>query len=688
MTQALQSAKDYGYDISKINASRTNNEIVWDSDNDVFCYVNEGKLEYLPDSVDNNKKLKADSYKLWKIYADAPKAGENFSIYVAGQGAANYVNSNYVNVGVDCGDYTIQNVSYKNDGEKRDVVIRTNGTATLTIDAPKDTVYHYEKVDLVDIKSVDSNASYHERGEVSLAKIANGRIVVTEEAKIGGIHAVATEDDFNDIKIAVVGNAEVPAITRDAVSEDSKTEEGTYTKFVLEVQTIATETTVEDNSEYVWISVVVDGEGEATTSTEVATSKTSLTEETKITEEGQSVVAKAVAEATKSTMKIYDVRNESELSAALGASEEKVTINIIDDFEITSVGLFSRDTTIFGSGHEIKGKATRVFRMTVANLNVKIYSLKITSICTATSDVRGISFDNASAGSSLLLDGCSVSASFYVINAVPGADNLNITVKNGTVAAGWAALNIYSANSTITIENATLKGLNDKNYNSDGWNNFNTITIDGGGHQNAGSHPAGECGYNNTINIVNSTIYASSSSGNKQYWVGLQYNAINNKVIVDQKSKSIDVFGNDQINNFYVGSLPNSIVVNGNELLRQPDAYYTNAAANYNEGNITSTSPTNEMNCYFESPFINGWLADGEGVRLLSDIELSSNVTLQMTSGSIYLIFDGHTIIGGKIVLQDTASVISENGNMSSVFEGNVTVIDNQDGSYTYSLSE
>jgi len=246
MTQALQSAKDYGYDISKINASRTNNEIVWDSDNDVFCYVNEGKLEYLPDSVDNNKKLKADSYKLWKIYADAPKAGENFSIYVAGQGAANYVNTNDVNVGVDCGDYTIQNVSYQNDGANRDVVIRTNSNLTsLTINAPSDKVYHYDSVGNVNIISSDM-ASYHENGTVSFLEVAGGHVVLEETAKVSAVHFTATNGEFKNsdnktisIDLSKVSEENMPDFSRDPVTIP---DDGAY---VAEVTT--------DKTEYVWL---------------------------------------------------------------------------------------------------------------------------------------------------------------------------------------------------------------------------------------------------------------------------------------------------------------------------------------------------------------------------------------------------------------------------------------------------
>jgi len=220
MESALNAAKAYGYDISKINASATNNEILWDSQNDVFCYVNGGELEYLPDSVDADKKLKPNSFKLWKIYSAAPKAGDNYSIYVASQAAADYVNDNDVSVGVDCGDYTIQNVSYKNTGDARDVVIRTNG-GTLTVDAKDDTVNHYGEATVLNIEAVDTKNCYREFGTVANAQIKKGKIVIeSAEAKVENLLLVAKADKsgFEKIVVETKTGAELPTLDRTDVN--------------------------------------------------------------------------------------------------------------------------------------------------------------------------------------------------------------------------------------------------------------------------------------------------------------------------------------------------------------------------------------------------------------------------------------------------------------------------------------
>jgi hypothetical protein len=244
------------------------------------------------------------------------------------------------------------------------------------------------------------------------------------------------------------------------------------------------------------------------------------------------------------------VKNEAELKAAVANSSVN---NIIVDNDIDvveGVVLVSSSSTIYGNGNTITNTANRVVRITNPDLNVKFYNTKIVSKCTGSADVRGISFDDASANSSLLLDNCLVSASFYAINAIPGANNLTITINNGTVAAGWAAFNLYSNNSTITVKDSTLKGINDKGENS--WNNFNTITLDGY-CLNRSKNYVGTAGSGNTVNIINSVINSSSESDNNQYWIGLQYGAINNTVNVDEATKIVDNNNVDMKTNFLIG---------------------------------------------------------------------------------------------------------------------------------------
>ena len=62
MAGALAAAAEFGYDISKINAKANGNEILWDSVANVFCYLNDGVVEYVSE-VDN----KGTGAQLWVI---------------------------------------------------------------------------------------------------------------------------------------------------------------------------------------------------------------------------------------------------------------------------------------------------------------------------------------------------------------------------------------------------------------------------------------------------------------------------------------------------------------------------------------------------------------------------------------------------------------------------------------------
>ena len=254
-------------------------------------------------------------------------------------------------------------------------------------------------------------------------------------------------------------------------------------------------------------------------------------------------------------IKVWAVGDKATFNQAYNAGAKTIELkNNIEDF--SSVIQIGRDLTIDGNGFEIWNTANRVIRVTessASTLNITFKNLGIISKSTASSDVRGISFDDNCPPSSVVFDACKVSASFYAINLIPGSHGHNITIKNATVAAGWAAINCYANNSTFNIENSTLKGLNDKGESS--WNDFATIVFDGNGLWNAAN--IGVNGTGNTLNVVNSTIYASSESSNNQAWIALQYGAQRNSVKVDAATRIIDGSENDQTNNIamlnYVG---------------------------------------------------------------------------------------------------------------------------------------
>ena len=293
--------------------------------------------------------------------------------------------------------------------------------------------------------------------------------------------------------------------------------------------------------------------GAAYNNVTASTSNTTLVVEEGVTIENLTVnqgaveiygTVNSIALAEGCTVKVWAVGDKNTFKTAYDNGAQTIELkNDITDF--SSCIEIGRNLNLDGNGFAIHNTATRVVRITKPDLTVKFSDVALISKCTASSDVRCVSFDNIASGANVLFDNCELSASFYCINAVPGPENLNVTLRNATVASGWAAINCYANNSTFTIENSTLKGLNDKGESS--WNDFSTIVFDGNGLWNAEN--IGVNGTGNSLNVVNSTIYASSESSNNQSWLALQYGAQRNIVNVDAATRIIDAAGNDQTYN-------------------------------------------------------------------------------------------------------------------------------------------
>ena len=245
------------------------------------------------------------------------------------------------------------------------------------------------------------------------------------------------------------------------------------------------------------------------------------------------------------SIKVWSVGTKDEFNRAMKEGAQTIELNNdIKDF--SEIIFIDRSLSINGNGHEICNTANRVIRVSKPNLNVSFYNLVLTSKSTATSDTRCVSFDDTSSNCKVLFDNCKLSAGFYCINLVYPS-NVTLTIRNATVAAGWAAINSYANNSKFIIENSVLRGLNDKSEG--GWNDFATIVFDGNGYN--GGVNAGEHGTGNEMTIKNSTVYACSESSNRQCWLAMQYGANGNTVKVENTAIR-DANGNNQDFNWVV----------------------------------------------------------------------------------------------------------------------------------------
>ena len=210
MTDALDAAVEFGYDVGKINASATNKEILWDSKNDVFCYydTNTKTPEYIPETSLKNGAIESnETYKLWKIYTEAPTE-QTFSIYWNSDKAFD----KELTVGFDAGNNTaITALKYeRTTGDAQEVVIRTKGATTLTVDAEKDTIYHYGEAGSVKVIKCDT-ASYHEFGKVvGNLEITKGRLELAASANVNTVLVSSAAE--GDVKIDVASGATVGTI--------------------------------------------------------------------------------------------------------------------------------------------------------------------------------------------------------------------------------------------------------------------------------------------------------------------------------------------------------------------------------------------------------------------------------------------------------------------------------------------
>ncbi len=211
MQDALDAALEGGYDVEKINASNTDNEILWDSINDAFCYLegkelenNNSNVKYLPEMELKTKAEDLNKYDFWKIYTDTDRnivtngSEQTFSIYLGGNDFAAAV---AVKVGFDAGKNTnIPSVTYNGETAPKNVIIRTcsaNTTLYVTVyeqgqagteDYKCDTVNHYDVAGKLVATNVGMG-SYHENGKVFYAEVVKGKVVAEEKAEIEVLYA-------------------------------------------------------------------------------------------------------------------------------------------------------------------------------------------------------------------------------------------------------------------------------------------------------------------------------------------------------------------------------------------------------------------------------------------------------------------------------------------------------------------
>ena len=200
MAGALAAAAKFGYDIEKINASATDNEILWDSVNNVFCYLKGDKIEYIPEFPGAKAASDADYW----VIDDAVNA--TYSTYLVNYDGASVEAKHSIDVSA-CGAI---DVTYAGSAT---VSIFTNG-GSLTVNSGA--VTHYG-VGYILTLAESAKANYTEKGSfaANADEIVNAGDKTTAEG--AGYVYVTTADELTTAlankttKIALGANIAIEA---------------------------------------------------------------------------------------------------------------------------------------------------------------------------------------------------------------------------------------------------------------------------------------------------------------------------------------------------------------------------------------------------------------------------------------------------------------------------------------------
>ena len=143
---AFEAVRAAGFDVSKIEATAKNQEILWDMDNKEFFY-----------SADETR-----NGNIWVVVSDESKIGNTYNNYYVGKD------------NIEALDVTKQ------------IFVYTEGEAVLSINAPKAHVEHYGDAKEIDVIAV-SDTTYVENGLVSKVTIKTGRLVIAAEAEVASV---------------------------------------------------------------------------------------------------------------------------------------------------------------------------------------------------------------------------------------------------------------------------------------------------------------------------------------------------------------------------------------------------------------------------------------------------------------------------------------------------------------------
>ena len=412
------------------------------------------------------------------------------------------------------------------------------------------------------------------------------------------------------------------------------------------------------------------------------------------------------------------------LQAAIDAATAGASIDILTDFDLTTIASLSskynvdvnKSLTINGNNHTVTASSgKRAFALSGTGNNIIINDLTIvnngalTCMCiwdAVTCTLNNVTIDGTNYGegynqplmvytdegratininNSTIKTNDAGSAHYAVILWTP----TDLTITNSTIK-GWA--NVYikpgAAGSVVNVSGSTLvsQGISgDSNsfamYTTESGNNTITLT------DNSITTTAQGSTYNsllllngNTGNTINLRGDQTTFTTNDVTYGGLVMSngdIEGNTITLDAATNTI--FAAE------VAALTASGVTetedNGIYTLNYTSEVYYYWIANGNEEGV---------NADFAEPFTNGWLANGEFIRLKKDVTLTANVACQLTSGSFTLTQGAFAVTKGEYSVSLKAGVSVHTDKQTDIFtaeDNTYKVVGTQtaDG-YTYTL--
>lgn len=478
-TAALEVLAENGILLDKVKPAQKDYSYLWDSaSNRVVLVDAEMKV-----SAPSNFTLDEAHKENYFTFIGSPEDRAKFQ--VSGQDVFSYyltdgftASAFEASTGFDVGNNPITTAKYTNtSGTAKSVVLRTNG-GSLTVNAPLDVVKHYDGVDNVVIDAIASE-SYHETGKVNISlEVNDGHVVVEEGAEIEEVKVPESANSTTSVEVA---------------------DNSTVTNIVVESNTASV-----DVSEKASVDTVVAPQTNENVKVPEATGATKQ-EKTVVTD------ASSLKDALVNGKKYIEFAKD--ITAGAWSSSDSVGMSI------------TKDAVIDGKGFKFSTSASRGAWIDANNVaaTFKNLELEVNGLDSYNAS-RGIQVNNNIKGAKLKLDNVNISkVSHYGINIANGAE-VDLLITNSHIKA-WGALNLWSANYNVRVDNSILEGINDKGYNASGWNNFGTVVLEGDTTNKTEDHSSMV-----DVEINNSEIIANSTTGNKQAGILFNNKSMGNRV--------------------------------------------------------------------------------------------------------------------------------------------------------------